>query len=103
MTNGIPIISYGCFHDVPRIFLIRYQAKLLLFESRFSKETDDYETLFRVYLMPELTKEQIKQSGDRLSSLSEKLIGCLPVKQIKFDETLREFVSEDSLRSLVLK
>jgi len=103
MTDGIPIISYGCFHDVPRIFLIRHRGKLLLFESRFSKETDDYETLFRVYLMPEITREEIKQSGHCLSSLSERLIGCLPFKQIKFDETLREFVSEHSLRSLALE
>jgi hypothetical protein len=52
-------IMYRDFYDVPRVFLVRYKQHLYLFESAFDDQGDDYSQTYDIYLMPELTENEI--------------------------------------------
>jgi hypothetical protein len=80
-----------------------YEKRLIMFESRFSEELDDYEASYKVYLMPDLSPEEIKDHGANLSALATGVVGQVPVNRSMFDKTLRNAVSEDVLARLNLK
>jgi hypothetical protein len=103
IMNWIPITRYSGFYDVPRLFFIDYRGKHLFFECNFDEAADDYESSFRVYLMPKLSEAEIIANGTRLASLAQRMIGRIPIAQVQFDSTRRKAIAEESLKGLPLE
>jgi hypothetical protein len=93
----IPIIKYRDFYDVPRVFFVRYDDRLLLFESTFEDELDDYSTEYDVYLVPELSDSEMNRSWERISRFAARKLGRIPVNAIAFDPTRREYIDDEKL------
>ncbi len=97
----LPII-YREFYDIPRAFLVNYQEQFLLFDSPFNESEDDYSGFYTVYLMPQLSTQQIEGSWSMLPSLALKTMGRVEVSDVKFDKSYRKCVASSILELLDL-
>ncbi len=93
-------IMYRDFYDVPRAFLVRDGDRLLLFDSPFEDARDEYADRYAVYLMPELTEDELGGSWVDLRRKALRRLGCVSVVDVRFDDTLREYVDLAALDGL---
>lgn len=94
-------IQYRDFYDVPRIFLLRHDGHLLLLDSPFDDDTDEYSASYDVYLMPELSQDTLEGSWTHLRESASRLLGRIPVAAVEFDATRRKYVDTSSLEPLI--
>lgn len=88
LMNHWSPISYRGFYDVPRVFLLEYKKKLFLFSCPFNAQIDEYPEVYKLYLMPAITAEELE--GDwELYLKSIQHLGEIPVKGVQFDATKR--------------
>lgn len=86
MTEWLPI-RYVDFYDVPRLFAVESEP-VLLFDSTFDEQDDDYAESFRVSRIPELP-----QPDDLAAAVATgEPVGEVPVADVRFDETRRRAV-----------
>src|SRR5690349_3855883 len=55
-------ILYGDFYDFPRMFLVTDGSSRYLFDGSFDDEIDDYPSDYAVYLMPDLSRDDLAGS-----------------------------------------
>jgi hypothetical protein len=96
-------IVYREFYDVPRVFLVSYMEYFFLFESLFNEEQDDYLKIYEVYLMPNLTQEEINGSWKDINQRAIRKICEVGIDEVKFDPTLRKEMDIDLLKQLISK
>lgn len=89
MNNAVPIDYLG-FWDVPRNFLVRAQGKLYLFDCPFDDEIDDYPDTYSVYILPEMSREEIDADWAGLPNKAIRKLGEVPIAAIRFDSTKRK-------------
>ncbi|HZS08301.1 MAG TPA: hypothetical protein VFD58_25935 [Blastocatellia bacterium] len=79
-------IIYSGFWDVPHAFVASHENTQYLFRRDFDDDLDDYSPEYDVYILPNLSQEEIEASW---GSLEEKgtYIGKIPVKQVAFEPT----------------
>jgi hypothetical protein len=94
-------IQYRDFYDVPRIFLLRHDGHLLLLDSPFDDDIDEYSASYDVYLMPELPQETLEGPWAHLRELASCQLGCIPVAAVEFDATRRNAIDIGSLEALL--
>lgn len=81
--------TYGGFHDVPRCISIRHRGIHFVLQCSFDEVTDEYPDTYTVWIVPD-------QSGDahpcsvELSGPRDRLVGEIPVREVKFDDRKRE-------------
>ena len=89
------------FYDVPRCLALRYQGKLLLLQSAFDEQLDDYPKSYSIYLLPESTKHSLaKNSWDFLTSTPMTPLGNIPIDTVNFDPTKRHSLDPACLNGL---
>lgn len=96
----VPITQYRDFWDIPRIFLVSKDETNFLFDCRYNEDKEDYDTVYKVFIMPELSTEEISHSWFRLSEKSAKYLGDVPTAEITFDETRRRFIDDEVISKL---
>ena len=60
-------------------------------------ERDDYEKAYKVFLMPDLSNEDLAGSWDDLSIKAKRFLGEIPISDVEFDATRRKEVNLDIL------
>jgi hypothetical protein len=81
-------IEYREFWDVPRLFIVRHNEMIYLFNSKFDAERDDYPDFYKVYLLKESDVES-KNWEEKISEGSP-FLGEIQIRDIKFDVTRRK-------------
>jgi len=94
-------IQYRDFYDVPRIFLLRHDGHLLLLDSPFDDDTDEYSASYDVYLMPELSQDTLEGSWTHLRESASRLLGRIPVAAVEFDATRRNAIDTGSIEAFL--
>jgi len=94
MSEWVPIRYLG-FWDVPRNFLVRHDGELLLFNCPFSEELDDYPETYAVYVLPEMTREEIDRDWVGLPDQAIRNLGDVPISAVQFDPTRRKEIRSD--------
>lgn len=90
-------ITYREFHDVPRIFVVEANGRLLLFDCPFDNDLDDYPAFYKVYELDAVQRPRLANPDWRgLVALGIPL-GETPVSHVIFDDTRRAWVETDSL------
>ena len=86
MTDKLSIIAYRDYYDVPRIFFIRCENKLLLLDCSFDDELEEHPSFFEVLEMPQFTDEEIMSFGSwyGLADKATKRLGQVSVKDVQF-------------------
>lgn len=82
----MPIRCLG-YWDYPTNFLVRHGGDLILFDRPFSEELDDYPDEYAVYVLPEMTREQIDADWAGLPDKAVRSLGTVPISAIGFDPT----------------
>jgi hypothetical protein len=100
MNTWLPI-QYRGFWDVPRIFLVRREGVLLLFESAFRVELDDYSDSYRVYVLPDLKDSELPADWTQLAERASRFLGEIPIKDVRFDDTLRKQIESGVVDLLI--
>ncbi|MGH9840761.1 MAG: hypothetical protein ACREEM_18440 [Blastocatellia bacterium] len=101
MMNHNANIQYRDFYDVPRIFLVKYEGRQLLFDCPFDDELDDYSVSYRVYVMPPLSDAELEGSWENFPHLATSCLGTVPVNRVKFDPTKREAIDTSLIAELL--
>lgn len=95
--------TYREFHDVPRMVLLRHEGSLILLESAFNSETDEYSDSYEVFVLPNISADELEESWEGISSKAVRFLGRIQVNDIHFDPTLRQEIDtgliEDLLRA----
>jgi hypothetical protein len=86
-------INYRGFWDVPRIFFVRHDGRLYLFDCAFDDEVEDYPETYAVYEMPELTDADYAGSWVHLADNAVRRLGEVPLDQVQFDPTKRRQIN----------
>ena len=86
------ILSYGEFHDVPRLFVVTVPDGLLVFDSPFDESLDDYRPEYTVYFLLWSEASRLHGSWNTLTEGAE-LRGRVAVSDVEFDGTRRLMVS----------
>jgi hypothetical protein len=93
-------IDYRGFWDVPRIFFVRLDGQLYVFDCAFDDDTEDYPETYQVYLMPQIPAEDLPQDWTTLPSRAIRRLGEVPVASVKFDPTKRRQIDTAIFASL---
>jgi hypothetical protein len=93
-------IDYRDFWDQPRIFFVRHNGRLYLFDCAFDDETEDYPDTYTVYEMPELTEVDFAGSWAHLADKATRRLGEIPLDRVQFDPTKRRQIDTAILDAL---
>src|SRR5438270_8446037 len=99
-AGWMAIRQYRDFWDVPRVFLVELDGRLVLFDCAFEEETEDYSDHYRVYLMPPVSDRELDGSWAELPARAIRSLGTVPVGIIRFDATKRAFVEAPSIHTI---
>ena len=99
--NKAYILQYREFWDVPRIFLVSFEQSLFLFDCHFDEEVEDFSNRYQVFLMPMLGEDSLSGSWCELSENAIRFLGEIPISEIKFDETRRKFIENETILKLL--
>ncbi len=87
---GFVTFEYREFYDVPRSVLVRIEGRLILLESRFDAERDDYPAAYVVFELP--PDHGSEPDWGQLPGRAIRRLGELPVNTIEFDPSKRRFI-----------
>ena len=102
MNHKAPII-YSGFYDVPLAFVVWHGEKQFLFLRDFDEALDDYPNFYRVFTLPNLSDEDVKNSWVQIETLTDSFVGEIPVAEINFDSTKRKEIILTPLENLLGK
>ena len=102
MNHKAPII-YSGFYDVPLAFVVWHDEKQFLFLRDFDETLDDYPNFYRVFILPNLSDEEVKNSWVQIETLANSFVGEIPVTEINFDSTKRKEIVLKPLENLLDK
>jgi len=83
------------------MFLVPYGASLLLFDCEFDQGKEDFNTNYKVFLMPRLDDGDLEGSWQDLSARALRHLGVIDVDVVRFDPTRREFVDLTSVQNML--
>ena len=91
-------IVYSGFWDVPLAFVVWHEGKQFLFLREFDEIIDDYPDEYRVFLLPDIPEHEIKRHWATIENLATKYLGVVPIKDVNFDQSMREKIDTDVLQ-----
>ena len=87
------MITYGEFHDSPRMIRFRLGDRWYFLRSEFDDEKDEYDDSYKVYRLPYHSDEEIKSHPNYWMELSDdEYLGRISIAELGFDETRRQSV-----------
>lgn len=93
--SPLQIKAYRDFWDFPRLFIIELNdGNLLLFDCKFNDETEDYDDVFQVYLIPPIGDEEMLGSWANLSMKAIRYVGEVGINELRFDDTKRKYIDD---------
>jgi hypothetical protein len=96
-VSGKAKIIYSGFYDVPLAFAVWHSGRQFLFLRDFDDVIEDYPDTYRVFSLPGLPDAVIKDSWQRIEGLATGFLGEVPVREVKFDESMRKEIDTDVL------
>ena len=95
-------ILYSGFYDAPLAFVTSLEnTQYLFWRGFFDEQLDDYPNEYKVFVLPNLSEEQINESWN---SLPEKAIGYIckvSMSRVAFDPTRRESIDTSTFDLIV--
>ena len=100
MSQKIPFI-YQDFYDVPRMIVVRHRGLMLLLESRFDTQADDYSDRYNVFVLSGISENGLQGSWEDLTSKATRFLGQVHVRDVEFDSTLRNEIDSGLIDDLL--
>ena len=102
MSGHVNII-YSGFWDRPLAFVVRHRDIQLYFRREFDERIDDYQDVYNIFVLPDLSDNEINASWGNLHQKTTRSLGQIPVKEVVFDPSFRKSVSTDTLDIVISK
>jgi uncharacterized protein (TIGR00290 family) len=103
-TARMVSFRYRGYHDVPRPIVLRHQGRLLLLDSPFDDERDEYPDTYTVYELPDSVEAILATGPWRfLEDRDLTAIGTIQIKDVKFDQTRRAKLDATILNALLIE
>ncbi len=93
-------IQYRDFYDIPRVFVLSWKGQTYLFDCPFNSASDDYSDHYDIYLIPDLSTEDLAGSWNGLASRAISKVGEISTGDVKFDESRRSSVDSEIVSHL---
>ncbi len=74
MDEKVPF-NYREFYDVPHMIVLRRGESQILLESAFDEEIDDYSKSYKVFLLPDISEDELQRSLGRPEVESHEVSG----------------------------
>ena len=100
VTTSWTPIQYRELWDVPRIFLVDHERLHFLFDCPFDEQTEDYSGSYKVYLLPDVTEEEVSGSWHQLPQRAIRFVKQIPVAEVCFDPTQQKAIATQLLEEL---
>ena len=97
--NSTRILYSG--YDAPLAFVTTYEDRQYLFFRDFDDELDDYPNEYEVFILPNLSKKEIKESWSLLHEKTVAFICKISVDRVMFDPTRRDSINVGTFKRLV--
>jgi hypothetical protein len=94
-------IIYRDFWDIPRLFIVRHLGRQYLFDCRFNESTEDFDEMYRLYVLPELPESELRGSWVDLAERAESYLGEIPTSAVKFDASRRRSIDPGIIDELL--
>ena|ERR1044072_549314 len=86
-------ILYSGFYDAPLAFITSHrETQYLFWRGFFDEQLDDYPNEYKVFVLPNLSEEQINESWMSLPEKAVSYVGEVSMGRVAFDPTRREFI-----------
>ena len=86
-------IFYSGFYDAPLAFVTSYEnTQYLFWRGFFDEQLDNYPNEYQVFVLPNLSEEQINESWTLLPEKAVAYIGKVSMNQVAFDATRRQSI-----------
>ena len=92
---------YRDFYDVPRMIVFHHKGSLILLDSPFDTDADEYSDTYGVFVLPNMSPDALQGSWENLSSAATKFVGQILVRDVKFDPTMRKEIDTDLIDDLL--
>ena len=97
MSEWIDIHEYRDFYDVPRIFVIDVDGRIILFDCQFVDELDEYSDEYKIYELSDTSLDTLSDDWTELSCLAGVCKGQVAVSKVTFDDTKRKRIKRSVL------
>src|SRR6266852_3678230 len=95
-------ILYSGFYDAPLAFVTTYEnSQYLFWRGFFDDELDDYPSEYEVFILPNLSEKEIKESWPLLPKKAVAFIGKISMDRVMFDPTKRDSINVATFERLV--
>ncbi len=95
------ILAYRDFWDFPRIFVVRLNDRLLLFDCPFNDPQEDFSNDFLVYELPSTFAKRLPPPRSWLGLAGHgTFVGRVPTNALSFDKTRRRSIDDAFLKAL---
>ena len=101
--SGWTRITFRDFYDIPRMFIIRHRGMQLLFDCEFDDRVDDYPDTYKIYVLPNISDDELQSSWEYLPDKATCFLGILPVTGVVFDPSLRREIETKIIDGLLDK
>ena len=86
-------ILYNGFYDAPLAFVTSHEnTQYLFWRGFFDEQLDDYPNHYKVFVLPNLSEEQINESWISLPDKAIGYLGKVSMSRVAFDPTRRESI-----------
>lgn len=101
-SQGVKVLSatspkvsfiYREFYDVPRMIILSRGNLRILLESAFDTEADEYSDTYKVFVLPNISEEDLRGSWEALASTATGLLGEISVNDLDFDTSRRKEIN----------
>ena len=96
-------IAYSGFWDRPLALVVRHRGIQLYFRREFDERADDYQDTYKIFILPNLSDNEINASWGTLYQKTTRYLGQMAVREVVFDPSFRESVSTDTLDVVISK
>lgn len=93
-------IVYSGYYDAPLAFVVSHKDTQYLFWRVFDDALDDYPDEYEVFVLPDLSEEEIRESWSSLPEKAEAYVGKIHLNQLIFDPTKRQSIQTVTLERL---
>lgn len=98
--NKLPII-YSGYWDAPLAFVVSYKAETYLFwRGGFDDDLDDYPSKYQVFLVQDVSLEQVKEDWHIMWKTEQKFVGKIHYNEVEFDATHRKEIDSSTFDKL---
>ena len=92
--RGLAPIVYRDFHDVPRLVVVFLGDRRLLLDCAFDVGAEGFVDHYEVYRLPDNFVPP-EGSWESLVTQTTEHLGSIPVREVRFDPTKRQFIRRE--------